>query len=100
MIIGEPCDPCEILEEELLPSGGISSLEELPFYVAFNYFKITCIVQGVYARFQRGVRSTQGLDLDAFRKRIMGLARSAENLTQTPGAAGNHGHFSFQIKKR
>jgi aminoglycoside phosphotransferase (APT) family kinase protein len=57
------------------------TLEELPFYVAFNYFKITCIVQGVYARFQRGVRSTQGLDLDAFRKRIMGLARSAEITT-------------------
>ena len=57
------------------------SLEDLPFYVAFNYFKITCIVQGVYARFQRGVRSTQGLELDAFRQRIVNLARSAEITT-------------------
>jgi aminoglycoside phosphotransferase (APT) family kinase protein len=57
------------------------SLEDLPLYVAFNGFKVTCIVQGVYARFHRGVRSPQGLDLDAFHKRVMGLARSAEITT-------------------
>ena len=57
------------------------SLADLPFYIAFNYFKTTCIVQGVYARFQRGVRSTQGLDLDAWRNTIVRAARSTEITT-------------------
>jgi aminoglycoside phosphotransferase (APT) family kinase protein len=57
------------------------SLADLPFYIAFNYFKTTCIVQGVYARFRRGVRSTQGLDLDAWRDVIVNAARSAEIAT-------------------
>ncbi len=53
-------------------------LEDLPFYIAFNYFKSTCISQGVYARFRSGVRSTQGLDLEALRERILRLAEATE----------------------
>jgi aminoglycoside phosphotransferase (APT) family kinase protein len=56
-------------------------LGDLPFYIAFNYFKTTCIVQGVYARFRRGVRSTQGLNLDALRERIVRSARATELTT-------------------
>lgn len=57
------------------------SLKDFPFYIAFNYFKSTCIVQGVYARFRKGVRGTQGLNLDAFRERILRTARSTEIAT-------------------
>ena len=49
-------------------------LKDLWYYIAFNNFKICCIVQGVYARFQGGVRGTQGLNLDDMRERIIRLA--------------------------
>lgn len=59
-------------------------LEDLWYYVAFNSFKMCCIVQGVYARFRGGVRGTQGLDLEVMRERIIRLAAatafSLENL--------------------
>ena len=59
------------------------ALGDLSFYVAFNYFKTACIVQGVYARFARGVRSTQGLDVEAFAQRIGSYVRSAEQVLET-----------------
>ena len=59
-------------------------INDLWYYMAFNCFKSCCIVQGVYGRFMGGVRGTQGVDLDAMRERIYGLAqattRAVENL--------------------
>lgn len=51
-------------------------IDDLWYYVAFNTFKTCCIVQGVYARFRGGVRGTQGVDLDALRKRVLLLAHA------------------------
>jgi aminoglycoside phosphotransferase (APT) family kinase protein len=53
-------------------------LKDLWFYIAFNAFKICCIVQGVYGRFRGGVRGTQGLNLDDMRNRILLLAKATE----------------------
>ena len=64
------------------------SLEQLPFYVAFNYFKNACIVQGVYARFKGGVRSTQGIDPETFRSRVIGVVRAAERALEDLASAG------------
>lgn len=59
-------------------------LKDLWYYMAFNCFKICCIVQGVYGRFRGGVRGTQGLDLEEMRERILRLSeattRSLEQL--------------------
>jgi aminoglycoside phosphotransferase (APT) family kinase protein len=65
-------------------SGSGRQIEPFWYYVAFNYFKVCCIVQGVYGRFRGGVRGTQGMDLEAMRERIVRLAgattRSLEKL--------------------
>jgi len=57
-------------------------LENLPFYSAFNYFKMACIIQGVYARFARGVRSSQGLDVQSLALRVESLVRSSERMLE------------------
>jgi aminoglycoside phosphotransferase (APT) family kinase protein len=54
-------------------------INDLGFYLAFNAFKICCIVQGVYARFRSGVRGSQGMNLDDTRKRILHLADETQN---------------------
>ena len=40
------------------------------YYRAFNHWKTACIVQGVYARYLHGQKSTEGVDVDAFPGRI------------------------------
>lgn len=50
------------------------------FYLAFNKFKSACITQGVYARFQGGVRGTQGTDVDAMRKSVFVMAEATERM--------------------
>ena len=71
----------EMIEHYEAKSGR--SLDTLPFYVAFNYFKTACILQGVYARFARGVRSTQGFDLDGLCDRVDSSGRSAQIVLET-----------------
>jgi len=50
--------------------------EHLWYYLAFNCFKMCCILQGVYGRFRGGVRGAQGLDLEELRVRIVRLAEA------------------------
>ena len=38
---------------------------DLPFYLAFSYWKLACINQGVWARYDAGQKSTEGVDVDA-----------------------------------
>ena len=53
------------------------SIPDLWFYIAFNTFKMCCIVQGVYARFVGGVRAAQGEDVESYRAEIHRLAQAA-----------------------
>ena len=36
----------------------------IDFYAAFNHWKTVCIIEGVYARYLKGQKSTEGIDLD------------------------------------
>ena len=40
-----------------------ADLSQLPYYSAFNHWKTTCILQGVYARYLQGQKSSEGVDL-------------------------------------
>jgi aminoglycoside phosphotransferase (APT) family kinase protein len=45
-------------------------LSQLDYYRCFNHWKSVCIVQGVYARYLHGQKSTEDVDIDGFPTRI------------------------------
>lgn len=47
-----------------------ADLSNLAFYRAFNSWKTACIIHGVYARYQAGQKSTEGVDLESLFARI------------------------------
>jgi aminoglycoside phosphotransferase (APT) family kinase protein len=47
-----------------------ADLGQLDYYRCFNHWKTVCIVQGVYARYLHGQKSTEGVDIDDFPRRI------------------------------
>ncbi len=47
-----------------------ADVSNIEYYRAFNHWKTACIVQGVYARYLHGQKSTEGVDVDAFPGRI------------------------------
>jgi aminoglycoside phosphotransferase (APT) family kinase protein len=49
----------------------------LPFYVAFAYWRIACIVEGVSARYEAGAMGGDRTDLDSFDIRISALSQAA-----------------------
>jgi aminoglycoside phosphotransferase (APT) family kinase protein len=55
-----------------------ADLSRLSYYRSFNSFKTACIVHGVYARYRRGQKSTEGVDLDGLYLRIGGSIDASE----------------------
>jgi aminoglycoside phosphotransferase (APT) family kinase protein len=81
----EPTDPHAALGDAATAIEGFSSRDELtsfyadktgadlsnlPYYRSFNSFKTACIIHGVYARYVRGQKSTEGVDLQGLYDRI------------------------------
>jgi len=56
-------------------------LSRLDFYRAFNYFKTACILHGVYARYLLGKKSTEGIDVEALKERMIGAIDLADAQT-------------------
>ena len=55
--------------EELVAAyqaAGGREVGDLDYYVAFGYWKLACILEGVYARYQAGAMGDDGADADAF----------------------------------
>ncbi len=66
----------ELLERYAAASGR--DLSHIDFYVAFGYWKLACIVEGVYARYVGGSMGRQGGgDFDAFARQVEALASQA-----------------------
>ena len=66
-------------------------LSDLSYYVAFGYWKLTCIIAGVYARYAGGAMGEVGEETVAgFRRMVEQLAQMADDamadLTPTPPA--------------
>jgi aminoglycoside phosphotransferase (APT) family kinase protein len=56
-----------------------ADLSDLPYYRSFNAWKTACILHGVYARYQAGQKSTEGIDVPALYDRfLLSLDRAAE----------------------
>jgi aminoglycoside phosphotransferase (APT) family kinase protein len=59
----------------------------LGYYVAFGYWKLACILQGVYARYVGGAGAGDQGSVDAFPAQVARLAEmAAESLDGTPSA--------------
>jgi aminoglycoside phosphotransferase (APT) family kinase protein len=71
----------ELTERYVTASGA--DLSQLDYYRAFNFWKRACIVQGVYARYRIGQKSTEGVDLPAMLARVDRLLDAAGGLAET-----------------
>jgi aminoglycoside phosphotransferase (APT) family kinase protein len=50
----------------------------MPYFVAFSFWRLACILEGVLARHLSGARGEGGVDLDYFRRRVESCAQLAE----------------------
>ncbi len=64
----------DLIERYAAATGA--DLSDLAYYRSFNSFKTACILHGVYARYQAGQKSTEGVDMESLFARI-GLSLDA-----------------------
>jgi aminoglycoside phosphotransferase (APT) family kinase protein len=57
-----------------------ADVSNLAYYRAFNYWKRACIVQGVYARYRVGQKSSEGVDMPSLASRIDRLLDAAARI--------------------
>jgi aminoglycoside phosphotransferase (APT) family kinase protein len=50
----------------------------IPYFVAFSFWRLACILEGVLARILAGARGDGGADVDSFRRRVESCAQLAE----------------------
>jgi aminoglycoside phosphotransferase (APT) family kinase protein len=51
---------------------------EIPYFVAFSFWRLACILEGVLSRHLSGARGDVDVDLDYFRRRVESCAQLAE----------------------
>jgi aminoglycoside phosphotransferase (APT) family kinase protein len=56
---------------------------EIPYFVAFSFWRLACILEGVLARHLSGARGEGGVDLDYFRRRVESCAQLAEEYARS-----------------
>ena len=69
----------DLLDRYAAVSGR--DLSSIDFYVAFGYWKLACIIEGVYARYKGGAMGHRGGegDFDFFGAQVVSLVQSARN---------------------
>jgi len=62
-------------------------VSQIGYYVAFGYWKLACIIQGVYARYSAGAMGDRGdvTEFDVFGRQVEMLADAAERALDTIG---------------
>jgi aminoglycoside phosphotransferase (APT) family kinase protein len=65
--------------------GSVSDLDisEVGYYVAFGYWKLACILQGVYARYVAGAGAGDTGSVDSFPAQIGHLFEMSEQALET-----------------
>jgi aminoglycoside phosphotransferase (APT) family kinase protein len=56
------------------------SVDDLPYFVAFGYWKLACILQGVVARYVAGAAAGDRSSIDAFDDSVVALATRARDV--------------------
>jgi aminoglycoside phosphotransferase (APT) family kinase protein len=57
-------------------------LTRLDYYVAFGYWKLACILEGVYARYVAGIMGREGHGFEAFADHVVLLAETARKAVE------------------
>jgi len=52
-------------------------LSQLEFYIAFGYWRLACILEGVWARYAGGAMGGDRTNVDAFEAQVEGLVSGA-----------------------
>ncbi len=73
----------ELVERYAERTGA--DLSSLGFYVAFAYWKLACILEGVYARYVGGAMGDDGFDSSNYPETIRWLAARSENAAAEAG---------------
>ena len=66
----------DLLERYAARSGR--DLAAIDYYTAFGYWKLACIVEGVYARYRGGAMGSEASGFEAFASQVERLAAAAE----------------------
>lgn len=77
---GATTSPGFPLREELRARYAAKSdrdLSHLDFYVAFGYWKLACILDGVYTRYVKGAMGNEGAGWEAFGESVVRLAETS-----------------------
>ena len=53
-------------------------MSAIPYFVAFSFWRLACILEGVLARILAGARGDGDADVDYFRRRVESCAQLAE----------------------
>ena len=67
----------DVLLERYATASG-RDVADIPFFVAFSFWRLACILEGVLARALSGARGDAGADVDSFRRRVDSCALLAE----------------------
>ncbi|MEQ1699355.1 MAG: phosphotransferase family protein [Ilumatobacteraceae bacterium] len=74
-------DRAQLAERYAAVSGR--DLSDLPFYVSFAYWKLACILEGVYARYRGGALGARdSAELEPFKLQVEGAAAQAEAMLE------------------
>ena len=74
-------DRAQLAERYAQVSGR--DVTNLPFYVSFAYWKLACILEGVYARYLGGALGVRdAAELDPFRSQVEAAAAAAEQMLE------------------
>lgn len=74
-------DRAQLAERYAAVSGR--DLSDLPFYVSFAYWKLACILEGVYARYVGGALGVRdSAELEPFKLQVEGAAAEAEAMLE------------------
>jgi aminoglycoside phosphotransferase (APT) family kinase protein len=63
---------------ELYAARSTRDLSHLDFYVAFGYWKLACILDGVYTRYAKGAMGSDGASWEAFGQSVVHLAEASK----------------------
>ncbi len=55
-------------------------LSNIDFYIAFGYWKLACILDGVYTRYASGAMGNDGFDFSSYDAQVTNLAQTASTL--------------------
>ena len=68
---------CHEVSMAAYEAAGGRPVGDLDYYIGFGYWKLACILEGVFARYKAGAMGDDGADADAFGSAVNLLGRAS-----------------------